>query len=182
MPTQTVYTTSFRGIGPLTERELQRQQGIGKGATETHSVRDYDIVLFSTDSASDLVTLRTTEDVFYELGRVELTGHRADTERIEDLLTAAPVEVAINTKRDFTPKTRPGRPTYRIIVQAEDAPWRSYRREQLEEAGARAVGSRYRKWRRVDDDSHIEFWIHLLDRTALVGLRLTVRSMLLLED
>jgi len=177
MPSQNIYTTSFRGIGQLTGRELQRALGIRKENVETHSVRDYDISLFATDAASDLVALRTTEDVFFELGRVELTGHRADTERIEDLLTASPIEAGITIKRGFTPKNHPGRPTYRVIVQAEDAPWRSYRRERLGEAASRAVGSRYRKWRRVDDDSHIEFWIHLLDRTALVGLRLTDRTM-----
>lgn len=177
MPSHPIYTTSFKGIGILTGREIRRRLGIDRDAIEVVTVRDYDIIRFESDRDDEWGRLRTTEDVFSNLGEVDLTGHRADSERIEDLITAAPIEEAITCKRGLTPKAKPGRPTFRVIVQAEDSDWRAYRRERLEEAAARAVSGRYRKWRRVDDDSHIEFWVHLIDRTALVGLRLTDRTM-----
>ncbi|MBS14344.1 MAG: RNA methyltransferase [Gemmatimonadetes bacterium] len=177
MASHPFYTTSFKGIGPLTARELHSQANIPGEGLETGSVRYYDILRFAHERSDRLGGLRTTEDVFYEIGETELTGHRADAERIQDIITAGPIEPAISCRRTLTPKSRPGRPTYRVIVQAEDAPWRSYRRERLEAAAAQAIGSRYRKWRRVDDDSQIEFWIQVIDKTALIGLRLTDRSM-----
>lgn len=172
-----VYVTSFKGLGPVTAREIRHRLGIRPDPAALVTVRDYDITPFDVDETESLADLRTTEDIFYVLGTAELTGHRADAERVEDAVVAAPIERAITCKRAFTPKSRPGRPTFRVIVQAEDAPWRTYRRERLEEAAARAVSGRYRKWRRVEDDSQVEIWVHLVDRTALIGLRLTDRTM-----
>jgi tRNA (guanine6-N2)-methyltransferase len=168
------YVTSFKGVGILTLRELKSRLDIEKSAIETGIVRDYDIARFSRDlsgdQAEELGTLRTTEDVFYELGTVRLTGERTDEALVEELMRVAPIEQAVSCKRALTPKARPGAPTFRVIVQAEDAEWRHYRRERLEEAAAVGIGRRYRKWRRVDDDSAIEVWVQVIDQTALIGL------------
>ena len=177
MAAHPIYTTSFKGIGILTAREVQRVLGIDRDAITRATVRDYDITRFEHEETSALGDLRTTEDVFFNLGTTTLTGDKADAERIDDLVTAAKIEQAISCKRILTPKARPGRPTYRVIVQAEDASWRTYRRERLEEAAVRAISARYRKWRRVEDDSQLEIWIHLIDKTALVGIRMTDRTM-----
>jgi tRNA (guanine6-N2)-methyltransferase len=175
------YVTSFKGVGILTLRELKSRLDIEKSTIESGVVRDYDINRFARDLAGDqaeeLGTLRTTEDVFYELGTVRLTGERTDEALVEELMRVAPIEQAISCKRNLTPKARPGAPTFRVIVQAEDAKWRHYRRERLEEAAAIGIGRRYRKWRRVDNDSSVEVWVQVIDQTALVGLRLTDRTM-----
>ena len=172
-----IYVTSFKGLGVLTIRELRQRLQVDRDQAITSTVRDYDITRFTVDNMDRLGSLRTTEDVFYELGLTDLTGQRDDEQRVEDLVAAAPIEQAITCKRGLTPKAGSGRPTFRVIVQAEDATWRTYRRERLEEAAARAISIRYRKWRRVEDDSHLEIWVHILDRSALVGLRMTDRTM-----
>ena len=177
MPDHPLYVTSFRGIGPVTLRELRRFIGVDASATSHHSLRDYDITRFTSDRVEDLDGLRTTEDVFYEIGLADLTGHRADAARVADIVVAGAIENAIGCKRSLTPKARPGHPTFRVIVQAEDAPWRTYRRDKLEEAAVQAITGRYRKWKRVEDNSHIEIWIQLIGREALVGVRLTDRRM-----
>lgn len=177
MPANPFYTTSFKGIGNLTVREIHSHLKVDRDQMTTGSVRDYDITQFVCDRTDELGALRTTEDVFYDLGAVVLTGHRSDEGLVSGVIDAAEIEKAITCKRALTPKARPGRPTYRVIVQADDASWRTYRRERLEESVARALSGRYRKWRRVEDDSQIEVWVHLLDRTALIGLRLTDRTM-----
>jgi tRNA (guanine6-N2)-methyltransferase len=177
MPTHPLYVTSFQGLGTLTLRELRNRLGVDKNEVKTGTVRDYEISRFPIDQTNSIGTMRTTEDVFYELGTVSLTGERDDETLVESIVSAAPIEAAIACKRDLTPKLRPGAPTFRVIVQADDAPWRRYRRERLEEAAAKAISLRYRKWKRVEDDSAIEVWIQLLDQTALIGLRLTDRTM-----
>jgi 23S rRNA G2445 N2-methylase RlmL len=177
MATHPLYVTSFQGLGVLTLRELRNRLGVDKDKVETGSVRDYEINRFPMDHTDYIGTLRTTEDVFYELGAANLTGQRDDEALIENLVSAAPIEEAIVCKRALTPKSRPGAPTFRVIVQADDAPWRRYRRERLEKAAVKAISLRYRKWRRVEDDSVVEIWVQLLDQTALIGMRLTDRTM-----
>ncbi|MEE2754910.1 MAG: methyltransferase [Candidatus Latescibacterota bacterium] len=177
MATHPIYVTSFKGLGVLTLRELRNRFGINKAKVERGFVRDYEINRFAMDHTDDIGTLRTTEDVFYELGTANLTGQRGDETLIENLISVAPIEEAIGCKRAFTPKSRPGAPTFRVIIQADDAPWRRYRRERLEQAAVKAISLRYRKWRRVEDDSLVEIWIQLIDQTALIGMRLTDRTM-----
>ena len=172
-----IYVTSFKGLGVLTIREIKHRLQVDHKKVITGTVRDYDITRFQLDRVDRLGTLRTTEDVFYELGAIDLTGNRADEQRVEGLVEAAAIEAAITCKRSLTPKQGSGRPTYRVIVQADNAPWRTYRRERLEKAVVRAISLRYRKWRNVEDGSHLEFWVQLLDRSALVGLRMTDRTM-----
>ena len=177
MSGHTVYTTSFRGLGALTTRELRHRLSVDRDGMVASTVRDYDVTRFSYGNIEGLGGLRTTEDVFYELGQVDLTGSKTDEQRVGDLVDSTQIEQGITCKQVLTPKSGIGRPTFRVIVQAEDAPWRKYRRERLEEGVVRAIAQRYRKWRRVDDNSHLEIWVHVINRSALVGLRMTDRTM-----
>ena len=79
MAEQPFYVTSFKGVGVITRRELAGRFGISKSQVATACVRDYDITRFAKDGPGGLGALRTSEDVFYELGESELAGVKADS-------------------------------------------------------------------------------------------------------
>ena len=75
----TLYTTSFKGIGQITARELRFCFGDRLSRVRTDRVRDYDLVQFNY--RGDPLALRqlgTVEDVFLHLADVPLSGGRED--------------------------------------------------------------------------------------------------------
>ena len=173
----TYYTTSFRGIGQITTRELRQKFGNAPKKIRTHKVRDYDIVEFDwPDKPSPLVTLGTTEDVFFHLATIALTGEKNDLKTLQETLQIASIEAALRAHREIQGPSR-GRTTFRVIVQAQMQSWQKYRRSHMQQAVELNVYSHYPKWRLVPDDSSLEFWLQLTGKEALLGLRLTDHSM-----
>ena len=68
-------------------------------------------------------------------------------------------------------------PSFRVIVQASDADWRGYRRNEMQRALEQGIDGRFKRWRKVEDNANLEFWVQQIDKSALVGLRLTDRTM-----
>ncbi|MDE2954927.1 MAG: hypothetical protein OXR71_10415, partial [Gemmatimonadota bacterium] len=121
----TLYTTSFKGIGQITVRELRFCFGDRLYRVRTDRVRDYDLVQFNY--RGDPLALRqlgTVEDVFFHLADVPLSGEREDLNTIGEIPDLIP---ALNVHRQFNGLPR-GRTRYRVIVQASMQGWQSYRR------------------------------------------------------
>ena len=173
----TYYTTSFRGIGQITTRELRQKFGNTPKKIRTHKVRDYDIVQFDwPDKPSPLVTLGTTEDVFLHLATIPLAGEKNDLKSLQEILQIATIETALRAHREIQGPSR-GRTTFRVIVQAQMQSWQKYRRSHMQQAVEQNVHNHYPKWRLVPDDSSLEFWLQLTGKEALLGLRLTDHRM-----
>ena len=174
----TLYTPSFKGIGQITARELRYRYGSDIRRIRTHKVRDYDITRFDTHlPVTGFLALGTVEDLFCELALHPLTGDKKDLGDLQAAVQAAPFEPALNLHRQTVSRSRRKRPTYRVIVQAESASWRHYRRLDMQTAAEQALGSCYPRWKGVPDDADLEFWIQQIGKQALVGLRLTDRTM-----
>ncbi len=167
-----LYAVTFKGLGEIARRELRRE--LGAEHFVYRQIRDTDLVSFATDAAHiGLAGLLTVEDVYFELDVFPITGDKKDLDDFRRRGESWPFEDGITTKRHVTPRTRKGAVSYRVIVQAEDAEWRRYRREALAAHVSGIIGQRYRKWYAVKDGGDIEIWIQIADREAVVGLRLT---------
>ena len=170
----TIYTTSFRGIGQITVRELRFCLGNRLSRVRTDRVRDYDLVQFNYQgNPLALRELGTVEDVFFHLADMPLSGEREDLNTIGEIPDLIP---SLNIHRQFNGLPR-GRTKYRVIVQASMQSWQSYRRNQMQGAVERAVGRRFPKWRLVPDDANLELWLQQTGRQVRLGLRLTDRTM-----
>lgn len=179
MDAATLYTASFRGIGRITLRELQDRFGAAVGQIHTHRLRDTDITRFAFDGpVLDLLQLRTTEDLFYWIDTRSLSGGKADLDDLQAALRPPRIDPALSLHRQITGRqNRKKRPTFRVIVQARDAAWRTYRRRQMQAAVEQGIGRGYGRWKQVPDDADLEFWVQQAGKQALVGLRLTDKTM-----
>ncbi len=166
----TLYTTSFKGIGQITVRELRFYFGNSLSKVRTNRVRDYDLVQFNwRGNPLALRQLGTVEDIFYWLADIPLSGKREDLDTLGKIPELNP---ALNIHKQFNglPKTRT---KYRVIVQASMQPWQSYRRNQMQHALAQAIHRRFPKWRLVSDSADLEFWLQQTGAQIRLGLRLT---------
>ena len=174
----TFYTTSFKGIGQITVRELRYRYHTDIRKILTSKVRDYDLTRFNTDlPVTEFLHLGSIEDLFSELLIHPLTGDKKDLQDLQPVVQASPIESALNLHRQTIHKSRRKRPTYRVIVQADNASWRHYRRNDLQHAVEQAIAGRFPRWKVVPDDSDLEFWVQQTGKQALIGLRLTDRTM-----
>ncbi len=170
-----LHTTTFRGLGEVTIRELDGSFGPAVSVIERHRVRDYDVTRFSfSGKVDDLHRLGTIEDLFYTIGVVPLSGTKQDLRALEDIAGAAGVTQALQHAQKPSGK---GVTTFRVIVQASDVDWRHYRRNEMQRALGRGIRRRFRRWKKVEDDAGLEFWVQQAGQAALVGLRLTDRTM-----
>ncbi len=66
---------------------------------------------------------------------------------------------------------------FRVVAQAIHDP-KGYRRVDFQEALEKAIWNRYnQKWDIVEDEAGLEVWVHLLGRRAILGLRLSDKTM-----
>jgi 23S rRNA G2445 N2-methylase RlmL len=61
--------------------------------------------------------------------------------------------------------------TFRVIARKSGR--HAFRRVDVQRAVERAVLERFRTWRLVEDDAHIELWVHLVGAQLVVGARLS---------
>ena len=174
-----IHTSSFKGIGKITVREIEAKFGSAATDFETHRVADWDITRFRFTGAPEaLIKLGTVEDVFYSLAMQPLEGSKEDLEKLRAVIRPEWVNEGLSPFWTCSPRRRvKSRLTYRVVVQARDAAWRNYRRGDVQRAVARAIKDGFPKWRRVEEDADVEFWAQLVGKNALVGLRLSDASM-----
>lgn len=118
--------------------------------------------------------LRTAEDVFVALGRVDLTGQAADVKALVGLpVWGRPLRSALEAWSAVTGKPLGKRLVWRVVVQAEDAMWRQYRRQELMLAAERALLGAGASWRVDREAAPLELWLQQAGRELLVSVRLT---------
>ncbi|MDA0709480.1 MAG: hypothetical protein O3B73_04635 [bacterium] len=173
----TYYTTSFRGIGQITARELRQRFANQPKKIRNYHVRDYDIVMFDwPDGPAPLVKMGTTEDVFFHLATIPLAGDKNDLKILEEILQSPIAESALRSHREIQGPPR-NRTTFRVIVQAQMESWQKYRRSHMQKAVEQNVRNLFPKWRLVADDSALEFWLQVTGKEAQLGLRITDHTM-----
>ncbi len=165
--------TTLPGFSVVLARELR--QLANARVREVERTRSNDVVSLAYEGdAMALGKLRTIEDAFVNLGRVNLSGSPADMKA----LTVAPVwggplREALGTWSRFTGKPLTKRLTFRVVVQAEDTQWRQYRRTELMLAAERALLRTGTSWRLNRDVAPLEIWLQQVERQLLVSVRLT---------
>jgi tRNA (guanine6-N2)-methyltransferase len=138
------------------------------------------VVLSYAGSATDLLALRTTEDVFALLYRTaELPSHRSGALPLLTRMARSSrywdqVWAAFQQTRRKTVK----RVTFRVIAQMSGR--LGFRRQEARDAVLAGIQSRQtqtRGWKLVADDAHLEVWVPIVGAWALIALRLTDRRM-----
>lgn len=178
MATFPLYTTSFRGLGQITQRELR--EGFSGKLTQLSAcrVRDWDLNCFTfAGSPGDLLELGTIEDLFYQLAAMPLSGAATDLEALQTQIQEAPLDPALALHRQLASRRDHQRTSFRVVVQARDTSWRHYRRLDMQKAMVQAIRRRFPRWRAVPEDADLEFWLQQADRALLLGLRLSDRQL-----
>ena len=121
---------------------------------------------------ADLLALRTLEDVFVLAVEVEdvpgsyagLRVARAAIAESAHLDLAAATALGLRTHR-------PRKPTFRVIARV--AGEHAFRRVDLQQAVERGVLDHFPDWRLVEDDAHVELWVHLVWGLLVTGIRIS---------
>lgn len=135
------------------------------------------VVLRYPGHAGDLLDLRTTEDVFALLYRtsdlppnrgsgIPLLARMAQRSRHwEQAMTA------FYQARPHTVK----RVTFRVVAQMTGK--LGFRRQEVRDAVLAGVSARWNRWKPVADDAHIEIWAPVVNKWALLAVRLSDHRM-----
>ena len=180
----TCLAAAFRGLGPVARAELRDVLGADTGRSAVFPTRNFDLVRFShAGPAGDMAKLGTVEDLYLLLDELALTGAHADLKILRDRMLGSrrilPGLDVLGQYRIATGK-RPARKhgaSFRVLCQAEDAPWRRYRRVDMQEVAVKAVKLKFRDWKLVEDDADVEIWIQQSGRRAFVSIRLSEIAM-----
>lgn len=165
------------GIQAVTSEEISHKWK-GSKVDKPISIRNGALISFSAStSPAELLTLRTTEDIYVSLGELALTWEKKDLENLnEHVITSKDIEPALALHRQLHKKAGK-KTTFRIVVQTDRDP-RPYRRVDLQKSIEKAIGNRYHhKWKLVEEDADLEFWGMLSGRRLFLGLRLSDKTM-----
>ena len=136
------------------------------------------LVVFKVpEITADLLELRTVEDVFlFAWGSDQLSYRALDLDWIEKWTKSKadwPRMLALHHSIRTKPKGNPG---YWLVVQQSGK--HVYQRQYTRQALARGLGQAiHPKWRVVEENADIEFWLTIEGTQAICGLRLSDRTM-----
>lgn len=134
------------------------------------------IVLWrSSAHPSELLKLRTTEDVFVLVAHITHLGREQDALKV---LHSATMNAALDVALASWRKAHPGRParTWRVVSQKEGE--HTFRRMDAGQAVSDALRKALpRGMRLVPDEADLECWLWLHGGEALIGFRLSDASM-----
>lgn len=168
---------TLRGMGQIARQEL----GLKLNAEVTeYPTRNFDLLQFEyAGSANDLFKLGTVEDIFVMLSKFSLGGQHGDLLAIRAQITEQKAAIAQalalhkTTQQHRNKRKQTARPTFRAIAQAEDAVWRTYRRVDMQKIAEKALAESFPRWKLVEDDADIEFWVLQTGRKLFITLRLS---------
>ncbi|MEX0785028.1 MAG: methyltransferase domain-containing protein [Dehalococcoidia bacterium] len=167
------------GLSELAWEEIaEHAPGSRRGDVWTGVDRRADVLLFhSSAPPASLLELRLVEDVFAVAG-VErpLSDTKAGVRAITKLArTAEALDRALSTHRlAAAPKLR-ARPSYRVVARKSGQ--HTFRRSDAQHACELGLAQRFPRWRPVEDSATLEFWLQVIDTTAILALRLSSASM-----
>jgi ubiquinone/menaquinone biosynthesis C-methylase UbiE len=136
------------------------------------------LVVFRPDRIDrELLELRTVEDVFLlAWGSDGLTYRAKDLDFIEKWTATKPDWAKLLALHHAVHPKPKGTPGYWLVVQ--QAGKHVYQRQSARQALARGLGKTiHPKWRFVEENADIEFWLTIEGTQAICGLRLSTREM-----
>jgi 23S rRNA G2445 N2-methylase RlmL len=166
------YATVQPGLEEVAAEEITRDLGGSVRKTERGLV-----VFRVPDITPDLLTLRTTEDVFLLAWGTDALSYRAaDLDKIERWTAREPDwPRLLQLHHRVHPKPK-GKPTYRLVTQMTGA--HGYRRVDARQALARGLeGKLPASWRPADENAAVEVWLTIHGQQAVCGLRLSDATM-----
>ena len=179
-PSLTFYAQTMPGVEKITWLEIRERLSSPKLVDFLFTKDKNGIVVFEFDGdPAELLGLRTTEDVFVVVATATKLSRdwrdlRVVARLIEKSNLLGPGVSVLRTVKSRRGQT--GALTYRVISRKVGK--HQYRRVDFGEAVGKGIQRRYgRRWRRVDDQAHVEIWANLLGSRLLCGLRLSDRSM-----
>ena len=137
------------------------------------------LVAFSYEGPpTDLLALRTVEDLFVTLAQVEVPwGYAGLSSVYEALLRGRSYDSALATYRLVTGRRIPRRVGFRVIARmaSKDPP---YRRLDLQRSVEKAISKHgHANWVAVRQGETVEIWANVIGRELICGLRLSDASM-----
>ena len=172
----TYYAQTMPGVEEIAWLEIRQKLKDAHFQRYLFAKEQNGIVVFDyPGTASDLLRLRTTEDVFFQIAQHDdLTRLRRDLRGIHELIAASePFGRAVNDYLRIRRFSAP--PTYRVISRQYGK--FEYSRKDLTATVWRSLKQRYPRWTPVADDAQVEVWANLLGSTFLLGMRLSDRTM-----
>ncbi|MDB5178866.1 MAG: putative methylase [Patescibacteria group bacterium] len=166
----TYLLTVFPGLAGLAGEELLARTGLK--STGVKRVRDREVMQVRSEASRPLLDVRLVEDMFVLLGKVSLTGQTADLKA----LGASPAFRGGLAKAVAERGPQASKSRFRVVVQADDARWRLYRRVDTQAAAEAAIARAHPGWRLDREEAPVEIWLHQVGREALVSLRLTTNA------
>lgn len=166
------------GFDVVVKEELQSLPGTATISDHvTHAGRNGMTMVTYDGDLSDLLALRTVDDVFILIHHfTQLPPKYQALKTIRDRLLGTPlIGSATRTVRNYAPK-RGGEGKLRFRVIARQQGEMPYRRIDLQETVAKAIGQRTDfRWREADDG--LEFWVTQIEGDAFVALRVSDEQM-----
>lgn len=128
---------------------------------------------------ADLLSLRTTEDVFMVVERLPQVawGYEGLSQIYETLLRSRFLGLSLPGQRSGARLPRRRRPSFRVVTRMVGKS-QPYRRRDLQQSIEKALekGSAGR-WRAVEEDGDLEIWANLIGLELICGLRLSDATM-----
>lgn len=176
MPATTFYAQTMPGVEEIAWLEIRDRFPAAHFGRTLFAKEQNGIVVFDyRGPPGDLLSLRTTEDIFMQAAFVPDMGRtRRDLALVTELVARG--EEFGRATNDFLRYRRfSGPPSYRIIGRQYGK--FGYHRKQLVHAVVQGMKARYPRWSPVADDAQVEVWANLLGSQLLIGLRLSDREM-----
>ena len=158
------YITTFPGVEGIAEDEISSKWPSVKLGGILKSKNNSLVFFESKDDGINFLNIKTAEDLYVFLGEVKLFNHINDLKEIKKTIREAKnFELALALHRRIYKKNFKVA-TFRVVAQS-NSDYKNYRRVDAQKVAESGINERYNhRWRIVEDDSHIEIWLHLLNR------------------
>ncbi len=160
------------------EELLERTGDTRRVATWSGIDRRAGVLLFrSSQPAHSLLDLRLSEDIFAVVASTRgLPPGKAALGAIKRLVRAGDgLDHALRCQREVSAARRRTRPAYRVVVRR--AGRHAFRRVDAQRACEQGLASLFPRWRLVEDQAALEFWLQIIGDAAVLALRLSSEAM-----
>ncbi len=169
----TLLATTFPGLKEVAKSEIETTFSNSVRFLRVERARAYDLSLFEFAGApGKLLGLRTVEDLFFVVAEISLSGAKSDLYQLAKLKLAKVLE-ASQIMNALSNRKMSKKPSFRVVVQAEDELWRKYRRVDMAKELALAALKQLLGWKIVDDNADVEIWAQQAGRRLIVSVRLS---------
>lgn len=165
------YAMVHRGLEEIAADEITRDLG-----GEVKKTAGGIVAFRVPEITSDILKLRTTEDVFLlAWGTDDLSFRAADLEKITQWTRRVRWDELLKIHHAVRPKPR-GKPTWWLVTQMMGK--HAYRRVDARKAMSRGLEGMFpESWKPAEENASIEVWLSINANRAVCGLRLSDREM-----